>query len=94
MSFMEKEIVYGSGYEIETDRGSSFFLPSDVLSGDPCGADLATLSQYQPENVDGKPARARMVRGYFGRLSAPGYLDCTDWEFATSKREINRMLSA
>jgi hypothetical protein len=28
-----------------------------------------------------------LVRGYGVRLSAPGYLDCTEWEVYTTKRE-------
>lgn len=32
-----------------------------------------------------------VITGYGVRLSAPGYLDCTDWEVYSSKREaINR----
>jgi hypothetical protein len=94
MAHMQREILKSDGYEIETDRGCSYFIPSEVLAGDPAGADLATIAQYQPENVDGRPIRTRIVRGYFGRWTAPGYLDCTDWEFATSKRELLKSLSA
>jgi len=26
--------------------------------------------------------------GYVGRYSAPGYMDCTDWHFSTSLKEL------
>ena len=29
---------------------------------------------------------------YAGRYSAPGYLDCTDWEYDTNKRRLERTL--
>lgn len=29
---------------------------------------------------------------YAGRYSAPGYLDCTDWEFDINKRRLERTL--
>lgn len=29
---------------------------------------------------------------YAARLSAPGYLDCTDWEFGTNRRELERQV--
>lgn len=33
---------------------------------------------------------AREVRGYGVRLSAAGYMDCTEWEVYTNKREAMR----
>jgi DNA-directed RNA polymerase subunit RPC12/RpoP len=29
---------------------------------------------------------------YAGRYSAPGYMDCTDWNFDTNKRRLERTL--
>lgn len=40
----------------------------------PGGPDFAT----RPDGVEGL-ADAEHVSGYFARLSAPGYMDCTDW---------------
>lgn len=33
-----------------------------------------------------------IVVGYCGRLSAPGYLDATEWMFARTKRDIHEQL--
>lgn len=29
---------------------------------------------------------------YAGRYSAPGYMDCTDWEYSSNKRNLERLL--
>jgi hypothetical protein len=33
-----------------------------------------------------------VIEGYFGRFSAPGYLDCTAWVYGATKRELNEHL--
>lgn len=39
------------------------------------------------------PETFRKLRNqYAGRYSAPGYMDCTDWNFGTNKRELEREL--
>jgi hypothetical protein len=42
---------------------------------------LDPLAQYMPEGCSGDVASATVRRGrYLCRMSAPGYMDCTDWE--------------
>lgn len=36
--------------------------------------------------------RIEVVEGYFYRFSAPGYLDCTDWDFSTTIRDAREAL--
>ena len=40
---------------------------------------------HSPAEIDS----LEVVKGYGVRLSAPGYLDCTDWEVYRSLREAN-----
>lgn len=42
---------------------------------------FAGLAQYMPEGCSGEVASATVRRNrYLCRMSAPGYMDCTDWE--------------
>ncbi len=34
----------------------------------------------------------KLSNTYAGRYSAPGYLDCTDWEYGTNKSRLERYL--
>ena len=81
MPFMEPEITNKMrGFEVETTCGT-VFLPGDVC-------DKSEVSDF----VEGRVLNVRSVHGYFGRYQAPGYLDCTDWEFDTDRRRLVQML--
>lgn len=41
---------------------------------------------------DGQILHIYRVRGWFGRYSAPGYLDRTEWSFDTSRRKLEAAL--
>ena len=41
--------------------------------------DICQSAWIDAMNVDPSDYQVRRVPGYFARLSAPGYLDCTDW---------------
>lgn len=85
MAFMEPEVIKGRGWEVETSDGT-FYVPGMVLEEK---ASKRTLMQYAPEPISPRATvhRWREVTGYFARLSAPGYLDATDWEFFRTARE-------
>lgn len=94
--FMKPVIDYGDCWECETSNGEGFTVPADVHSipdeypngwqSDGAGMDedsplCMALAQYMPEGCSGEVASATVRRGvYLCRLSAPGYMDCTDWE--------------
>ncbi len=83
-SFMEPEVFKSDGWEIETSRGT-YFLPSEV---EPTPEHPEDFEQY----VDGKPTSFKKISGWFGRMSAPGYLDSTDWTFGKSQMEVEEEL--
>lgn len=63
------------GVEFEAERSAEdaerYGIP-DPLDG---------LAQYMGEGCSGEVASAKVRRGvYLCRMSAPGYMDCTDWE--------------
>jgi hypothetical protein len=98
MSFMEPEITCKQqGWLVETLDGT-WWVPSDVhdvpqhikqdvtlVEGDVGFDELKEgLKDYcGSTRITGIEA----VFGYFYRMSAPGYLDCTDWCFAKTIRE-------
>lgn len=82
MPHMIPQIEFMAAYHIETNCGTEC-VPADLV-GDSATAD--SLSMY----LEGKPrpdAEPERVEGWFARLSAPGYMDCTEWSgpFDTEK---------
>lgn len=109
MSFMVPEIRRCRYYTFEASSGEACFIPEDgepetaALRGRPdgtilAGADAAAVglqaSAFLPFNVDSNPvAEITVSRGILGRLSAPGYLDCTEWTPFGSTAEAAAELS-
>ena len=61
-NFMNPEVVYGKFYFVETDTSLELYP-----------ADLFWYDLNDPINND-----VTLKEGWFGRISASGYLDCTD----------------
>jgi len=66
MSFMEREVYHGSFRVYDTRSGGIVSVPLED----------ADDSYYPADRLFNPP---ETVSGWFGRLSAPGYMDCTDW---------------
>src|SRR3990167_7136033 len=98
--FMQPEItVKMDGGQIETGDNGTCYLPGDVVTmpgwlkpgvsvdiNDALIFDalVSLVSDYVPvHDIQGIEA----CNGYFARLSAPGYLDCTDWVCYSTFRE-------
>lgn len=71
MAFMEKEITKKmTWFQVQTDditRGLVSY-PSNQFTK----VEVSKLENVNMEDV-------KEIKGYGGRMSAPGYLDCTDW---------------
>jgi hypothetical protein len=105
MSFMEPQIEQGQWYEIETTQGVAY-LPSDVVSvpvvraDDECPAtehntteeEWTAISRALRDHVDGEPESVCIREGFGARLSAPGYMDCTDWAVFETEQEARDYL--
>lgn len=79
--FMQPEIIHTPYWEVSANRGETHIVPANVCD------DPAHLQTYVEGRIardeDGQVIADRKV-GYLARLSAPGYLDCTEWSaFAT-----------
>lgn len=84
MSFMQPFAEYGTWYVLDGDAGG--LLVSVEVAGelpmDPDNPEYVVdenlwelADYYGGSNI----VEARVVKGWAARLSAPGYLDCTDW---------------
>lgn len=105
MSFMEPEITLRDHHwRVETTAGTWFvpgkavtvpewIKPNTPISGPWIGAFETTLQEYVEPSWD-RVTEIEVVVGYCGRLSAPGYLDATEWVFARSMRDIREQLDA
>ena len=100
MPFMDPEIYKTTGTEIETDWGTCY-VPSDVMTPpteriDDDSPDFAEWCKVAGDYCEGGPSRIRSLApcaGWFARMSAAGYLDCTEWCCYQTKREALDALS-
>ena len=94
MSFMQPEVFKGKGYAVESENGTDY-VPSDVCGDlhirgvhDEDSPRFAELCAAVRIYVEGRNIRSiEPVLGWWARLSAPGYLDCTPWGCYSTKRE-------
>lgn len=68
MSHLRPQVIQDLFVVCETTRGVEMF-PANVVG----------LSESYADYTDGIIASVELVTGWFARLSAPGYTDCTDW---------------
>lgn len=94
MSFMQPEIWQDSYYTVETNCGTEI-VPVDVCGTlSPCGhiedEDVCRdcLRDHFGDYIEGREIySAELKTGWLYRLSAPGYLDCTDTGSADTESE-------
>ena len=76
-AFMQPSIHEGTYFQVNTSAGTEI-IPTDVI-----GHAQAVEASALLDHLEGKPDDPEEVievrEGWLARLSAPGYLDCTDW---------------
>lgn len=80
MSFMEPETYKGAMWGVDSAHGIELVpcdLIGDTLTGDTLAKATALRDYITPQPAD--VWSVKLVRGWFARLSAPGYLDATEW---------------
>ena len=96
MSFMQQQVTHKQRWiRAETSQGTDF-LPTDLVgdlmnsgySDESDEADRATLQQY----CEGTVESWESLLGYGARLSAPGYMDCTEWVVFDTAEEAEAYL--
>lgn len=108
MSFMNLYIYGPQyGWKVETTHGTEYLpddvvcIPEELIAAD-CtisermhGADsehFEHLAYMLREYCEGTIESIEVVHGFFGRYSADGYMDCTDWNFDTDADALAQYL--
>jgi len=87
MSFMEKQITRKcQWYRVETSAGTEF------VDADAVGKQEVADSDGLKDYCEGRPISWELIEGYGARLSAPGYLDCTEWAVFDTSEEAEEYL--
>lgn len=95
MSFMQQQIADKQTWlKIDGSNGTTY-LPIDALYQNRSAflllseeQQLATCQVY----YEGEAESVELVSGYGARLSAPGYLDCTEWSVFNTAAEAQAYL--
>jgi hypothetical protein len=78
MTFMQKQVERFAAWDVETTIGTEL-IPADLV-GLNVNVDSFALYLQGEMRVDADGEfEATRVEGWFCRLSAPGYMDCTEW---------------
>jgi hypothetical protein len=99
--FMQRQITGLENWlRVETARGTDFVRIADtslfvrdsktVTHPMPDDRD-ATIEKIRPY-VEGKPESWENIKGFGARLSASGYLDCTEWSVFDTEDEAREYL--
>lgn len=84
MGFMKEQIIKDRAYQVETTHGTEI-VPFHVAGAIALGRGVIHLAELQGY-CEGKVIHAQVLpTGYVYRLSAPGYLDCTSWGYASTE---------
>jgi hypothetical protein len=78
--FMKPEIYEGDFYAVETSHGT-WFVPDDCV-----GTAIQDVMEFE-SYVEGIPQSYEKKHGFGARLSASGYMDCTEWNVLDSEEE-------
>ena len=70
--FMKPEIIEQDWYKVETSDGT-WWVPDDCV-----GNTIQDIMEFE-DYVEGIPQEYEKIHGFGARLSAPGYMDCTEW---------------
>lgn len=97
MGFMKRQIVLDWWVTIEQANGESVVLPMDLVAPTREAYERLTDSERASIAEDYADTRGEISfsieRGYGARLSAPGYMDCTEWSVFRTETEASLWLS-
>lgn len=94
MSFMQPEIVFGSWIEVDGPCGTEW-IDSDLVGQveDYHGPAVVVEEPLATFCENRTVTDIKTVRGWGARLSAPGYLDKTDWAIFQTRAEAEAYLA-
>jgi len=101
---MEPQVEFGDWFAIEGPMGNEW-VPADIVNGNVeerfnpyasgegyVNAAIPIPDQLQPYCENREAWVIAKVRGWGARLSAPGYMDCTEWVVFDSEQEARDYL--
>jgi hypothetical protein len=94
-SFMQRQVTRKQRWlRVETTQGTEF-LPADLV-GDIADChdadDMPIWFNKIQQFTTGEPESWETIVGFGARLSAPGYLDCTEWTVFETEAEAEEYL--
>lgn len=100
MSFMQKQVTVKCVWiEVETTQGTEWIDGTGFNIRD-SQTETHPLSHKQRESIisqlsdycEGKILEWKTIKGHGARLSAPGYMDCTEWTVFETEQEAEDYL--
>ena len=88
--FMQEFIYQGDGWIAETSDGSIVIYDWNAPDVDDLRKHIG--KKIHLGDIYGVLESVEHVKGWFGRYSAPGYLDATPWEYAKTRKELESTL--
>ena len=105
MGFMQRQVVFGTWVVVDCVDGV-WTYPSDIFINVPVGGTQIDLDDCSDElyrftvqvcdyvSLDNCDINfIEIIEGWGARLSAPGYLDCTDWAVHDTEAEAHEYLT-
>jgi len=102
MSFMQKQVTHKQPWiEVETSHGTEWIdavslglnvRDSETKTHPLTDKERESIVSQLSDYCEGTIQEWKTVRGYGARLSAPGYLDCTEWTVFDTPEEAQAYL--
>lgn len=89
-SFMRPYIEHGDYFKVNTSAGTEI-VPCDVI-GRTMNVHVDALLNYLEGTPDDPEELCEVQTGWLARMSAPGYMDCTDWSAHASEDDARAFL--
>lgn len=90
MAFMKPVVYKGEYYEVEANHGETHIIPGEFAKP---GSPASALADYVDGTIDNPDTVLVRQTGWLARMSAPGYMDCTDWTVHVSEHEAEAYLA-
>lgn len=104
MAFMKPQVYFDQYYHVETNIGSEI-VPADLISlpfavnfkaggyFDPYHECFPSLARALTPYCEGTSiSNVQPRQGFLARMSAPGYLDCTEWSVHATEQKARDFL--
>jgi len=84
MSFMVPDVDKEQYYAVDANHGETHIVP---VSSSGIVQTAGELKDYVEGEIDDPDAEIEPQEGYLYRMTAPGYMDCTEWSVAETEVE-------